>query len=1114
MPRVKRTDLIKQFPKIIIPQGEKQYTFNGKTINIEKPSGKKNELIDVIKSITGIKPLVNIKKDELSDLITGLFKERIERTKEEVKNFIDNRTSISGEEVVEFLGTDDFRYIQEISGEEYIIVIRINNSYYTITNEKIKTLRELIEDAAFEELQMLSVSDREILKALRDITNIDFIFRKKNNKYIRDGSGEFPYYNTTQINLAPLQIYTKQQFKNDPNTEIPCFIYCLQYFGIDEERINKVRHLMKKKEVPQKDLQQISILLNINIKLYKPKVQEKNNREITYYPKKIKLDTDETICICAYEGHYFPFIKNYYEISNYSIEHYEEVKHLDNFECIEGKTKDGNYQRRYKKKFYQDTFDLVDKMFKNNLFVRMGFDKYNYNSKITPEIINRELFEELDFGVDLGKEYEFFEKQTKNKIVYSFDFETITNQNEHIPYQVCFMNHETKDLFYYEGQYCARNMLIKLSELHNGEEIILYAHNAKYDLSFIFDYLVSDTFTGDTNVIYQYNGQFIYYENKIKIKIRDSFKLISKKLADFPKMFNLPIQKEVINYNFYTQENIEKRIHNVNDYCVGLSNKKKEQLIKNVNELNLLNENNEFDIVNYSRYYCEKDTEVLCNSLIIFRDWILEITGLDIYDYLTISSIAWNFVGKEGCLNGVYSLKGTPAQFIKNCVVGGRVMCANNEVICLTDKEYKISDFDAVGLYQSSMALGDGWLKGLPKVLKPEQLNKKFLDKTDGYFIKINLKKINIKRTFPLISIKENGIRIFTNDIENQEVFVDKYSFEDLIKFQDIEYDILQGYYYNEGRNTRIKEIQTLLYHERNKMKKIKNPIQEVYKLIGNSIYGKSIEKEHLKEFKIKTESFVWNYFDKNYKRVSEIKQLSNKKYLVVENKSLNDFSSYAHIGCEVLSFSKRIMNEVMCLAEDISIPIYYQDTDSMHIDFENIERLSQKYKETYNKELIGKGLGQFHTDFSSKKLEIDEKDEKLMNEVEEYKKNKATGTELEIYSTKSIFLGKKCYIDYITTDFHKEKNIYDYHIRYKGISNSCLLRKCLDEKITPLQLYDEIAKEEYYEIDLSKQLDEEDNKIDKKIFYFENFKVFTQDLNINPFTRTMKLKDVIIEKK
>ena len=43
---------------------------------------------------------------------------------------------------------------------------------------------------------------------------------------------------------------------------------------------------------------------------------------------------------------------------------------------------------------------------------------------------------------------------------------------------------------------------------------------------------------------------------------------------------------------------------------------------------------------------------------------------------------------------------------------------------------------------------------------------------------------------------------------------------------------------------------------------------------------------------------------------------------------------------------SKRIMNEVMCLAEDLGIMIYYQDTDSMHIPVDKVPMLEQKYKD------------------------------------------------------------------------------------------------------------------------------------------------------------------------
>ena len=37
-------------------------------------------------------------------------------------------------------------------------------------------------------------------------------------------------------------------------------------------------------------------------------------------------------------------------------------------------------------------------------------------------------------------------------------------------------------------------------------------------------------------------------------------------------------------------------------------------------------------------------------------------------------------------------------------------------------------------------------------------------------------------------------------------------------------------------------------------------------------------------------------------------------------------------------------MNEVMCLAEDLKIPIYYQDTDSMHIVDSRLSELQDAF--------------------------------------------------------------------------------------------------------------------------------------------------------------------------
>ena len=81
-------------------------------------------------------------------------------------------------------------------------------------------------------------------------------------------------------------------------------------------------------------------------------------------------------------------------------------------------------------------------------------------------------------------------------------------------------------------------------------------------------------------------------------------------------------------------------------------------------------------------------------------------------------------------------------------------------------------------------------------------------------------------------------------------------------------------------------------------------------------------------------------------------------------SKPIYGFNTNTLLGVQVLSMSKRIMNEVMTTAEDLDIKIYYQDTDSMHIEKDKLNLLADEFKKRYNHELIGKNLGQFHNDF------------------------------------------------------------------------------------------------------------------------------------------------------
>ena len=79
----------------------------------------------------------------------------------------------------------------------------------------------------------------------------------------------------------------------------------------------------------------------------------------------------------------------------------------------------------------------------------------------------------------------------------------------------------------------------------------------------------------------------------------------------------------------------------------------------------------------------------------------------------------------------------------------------------------------------------------------------------DGYFIRIKKNiELNKHLDFPLTSkINEDGIRDFTNDMSNEIIYIDKVGLEDLITLHDAEFEILDGYYFNEGRNDTINKI-------------------------------------------------------------------------------------------------------------------------------------------------------------------------------------------------------------------------------------------------------------------------------------------------------------------
>jgi hypothetical protein len=543
----------------------------------------------------------------------------------------------------------------------------------------------------------------------------------------------------------------------------------------------------------------------------------------------------------------------------------------------------------------------------------------------------------------------------------------------------------------------------------------------------------------------------------VELRFQDTYKMISMPLSDWGKSFKLDQAKEVMPYKLYTEEFVNgggmatleqlKRIPDFKDFG---------QLFKNLVDWGC-QVGDRFDMIHYSSIYCKADVNVLKKGWKVFRQSFLEFADIDCFSYPTISSMGDAYMTEQGCYIDVHKIAGVPQRFIANASVGGRVMCANNERVALVGgTSTPQADFDGVSLYPSAMARIPGYLTGAPKVWH-EGVD---LQKTDGYFLKIRVTSVGKKYRFPICRLKDDdGANRWTNDLEGKTLTVDRFTLEDLVRFSQIEYDILQGYHFDEGRNARVNEVIKHLFNMRLKYKKEGNPLQLVIKLVMNAAYGICGLKPIDTDVKYVQDGDKYtNFVNNHFNRIKWFNRMKNNEWRFELYKEIDTHYNRQHVACEVLSVSKNIMNEVMCLAEDIGATIYYTDTDSMHLDDDKVETLGQEFKKKYGRELIGKKLGQFHTDFefAGSYRTVNGKLQKVGDSM------KSVG---DIKAVESYFIGKKTYLDKLVDEAGQEC----YHIRLKGIPGRCIQAKC-DEDYdgSPMGLYKDLYAGKTVSFDLT----------------------------------------------
>ena len=887
----------------------------------------------------------------------------------------------------------------------------------------------------------LTKDEKEMLDNLKAMNNeklIETFWNMKlgKKKTYKNREGDFwKYLCTLPINLERYQIFNElnkrtAELMNRDN----CFVYACIQAGVDERTIEFMREIIKSRSLPQSKIQAIANETEIEFKVYLP---ESERHTITYTPKdeNEKPKTPKmTINLILMDEHYMLnervpistyFIKNYKNIvkkcSTWSLEKMQLVTRL----------REGRYV--IDSKHTTKLCTVIKTLFQEGYFEPISYgDMFTY----TTTLYKQNLAEMTDlkynpkFCCRVKEEYVPKEGKRKNKVdikpehFYFADFECSTD-GVHKAFNICFDNEKGTNPRSIWGKDCAIEFLEALED-----KSLVYFHNLSYDINFILRHL--DKITG-TPIIKGSRTMLIQGEyNDKRLFFKDSYTVISKPLKDFPECFKLKTgAKEVFPYRYYTSEILKNsnRIGDINEALKYVEDK--ETFINNINNIKGCRiSESKFDLEKYSTYYCSQDVRILREGFMKFRDDLYKEFNLNVFDYVSICSVSNKlFENRVYYPNGnLFDLANKPREFISRCIHGGRCMLCNNQKQINMSQDL-ISDFDAVSLYPSAIARLYT-LEGIPKVMKNEMLNVEYLIKhlfdeeqvepssdkfISGFFAEIEITSIGINREFPLIVVDpELNPKLDVPRSSNTccRMMVDQISLLDLIKYQGIKCNIIKGYYYDGKRDYRIRDEIKKLFELRLRYKKEENPLQEIIKLILNSIYGKTILAPIETKINFINDIDAMRYINKNYNEIIKFEELDGSDKIIFKTqKSICRHFNFCHMGVNILSMSKRIMNEVICTAEDLGIKVFYVDTDSVHVFDKEIPRLAEEFKNRYGRELIGKNLGQFHSDFA----EITK--------------------DHQSFAYKSIFCGKKTYIDLLINDL----NEVAFHCRMKGVKQDVI---------------------------------------------------------------------------
>ncbi|MFA5704606.1 MAG: DNA polymerase, partial [Advenella sp.] len=484
----------------------------------------------------------------------------------------------------------------------------------------------------------------------------------------------------------------------------------------------------------------------------------------------------------------------------------------------------------------------------------------------------------------------------------------------------------------------------------------------------------------------------------------------------------------------------------------------------------------------------------------------------------------------------VYKNGGVIKSYLSQFVTGGRCMLSENKKQISLEE---IEDEDVNSLYPSAFSRLYV-IEGKPQVIKnfkwvrQHEMKIKQLQQTEEKFIsafvcRINITKVNVHLNFPMICIKKDGLNHYIN--EPGKMNVDNIMLKLLEKYHQIEYEFIDGYYwgcppseqheridYTGRKDINIREIIKKLYEERQRYKAADSSVERVIKDTLNTCYGRTIQKIHRTNTVYINKEDVNAYCEKNnYKVINIEPDFTPFKSKIIELKEISDEFTSSLIGIQILSMSKKMMNQAFRFCDKEAM---YQDTDSIHLKAKDAIILKKQYEEHYKRPFTSKKLGDFSSDFGNdtkclrsiycgKKAYYCDLLKKVYKNIQYRKGTVEKRIDLNINLNQEVFechyetklsmklarfskefeVGKSYEvtfklnnIDHVVS-FNVEEERED-HVRMKGVPNKVVIHYCKINNLTLWHLYMKLYNGEAITFDLTSI---------KVCFKFVNLTVGTQ---------------------